>query len=265
MSAYMGVVGSFYEVECASSLRTTDAKAQTVLTALGGRRIAQQSPESRRTWDCSVDGAEPAAMSRLSVLRQAVPMPWVFYSSWALVTNILTPDHSAWKGLSLSGATPGSVVELADGGLARSLNDPVGARTMTLQYPVVPGRAVTGGVYARQAGATSVTLRLSWVDAAGSLVSSTTTTRPLSAQGPLQRLTVTAVAPPTAVACYLVATNHSVLAAPSMTVTPAAMPWSVGGGCLTAVVDGVASDAITAWPKVGGQRASYSFTVTEVG
>lgn len=265
MSSYLGTAGAFFEVHGGSTLRTTDLRPQTVLTALGGRRVAQQGAESRRTWDVTVENADAATLSRLAVLRAALPMPWTFYSSWAAVTNVLTPDHSVWRGLSLSGASLGSVVELADGGIARSLNDPSASRTMTLQYPVAPGCPVTGGVYARQAGTTSVTLRLSWVDAAGALVSSVTSTRPVNTQGPLQRLTVSGVTPANAVACYLVATNHSVLAGPSLTLTDAPMPWSYGGGCLTAVTDGIAADALAAWAEVGGQRTGYSFTVTEVG
>lgn len=266
MSAFLGVPGSFYEVHGGSTLRTTDMKSQAILTLLGGRRIAQQGAESRRTWDVAVENADAATLSRLAVLRATVPMPWAFYSAWALVTNVMTPDQSLWRGpLSFTGASLGELVDLADGGFARSLNDTPAARTFTVQYPVTPGVPVTAGVYARQAGAAAVTLRLTWVNAAGAVATSTTVTRSLATSGPLQRITVTAAPPIEAVSCYLVVTNHSVIAAPSLTFTSSPMPWSIGAGCLTAVIDGIASDALAAWAETGGQRTGYSFSVTEVG
>lgn len=266
MTTYAGAIGSLVRLDYTSSQQIGDERAMSMATTLGGRRIAQLGAASRRQWSVSVPRTSVTGVARLQVLRQSVPMPWVWLPSWATRTNILTPDHSAWQGLSLTGATVGSLVDLDDGGIASSLNDPSGsARQFTLYYPVVPGVKVTGAVYARQLAGTSVTCRITWRDAAGATISSVTGTKAVATSGPLSRVTVSATPPSNAVTCYLVATNHSILAAPSITYTDVPVEWGPGAGCLTAVVAGLEQDVVTAFGTPGGQESTYNFTVSEVG
>jgi len=256
-----------FELRCPTTLRIADARKMSTDTTLGGRVVAQLGAQSRRVWDCSIGNGDSADISLLQMLMRSLPMPWVWLSPWAVASNILQPDHSLWQGLSLSGATVGSIVQLEGGKFAPSLNDAASpTRSFTVQLPVIQGVPVTAGVHARPVSVGgSVTCRMTWVDAGGSVLSSNSSSKVCASSGPLTRVTVTATPPVGAVAVYVVATGHTVLAAPSITYTPAATAWALGGGCSAAVVAATSMDVIAAWPEVGGQRESFDFTVTEVG
>ena len=267
MAVYAGTVGSLVALECESRLSQAAARSMSTMTTLGGRVIAQLGQAQRRRWQVTVDNSDQTEVGKLAMMLDALPQPWVWLDSWAQVTNLLTPDQSSWRAYSYPSATVGSLVDLEGGGVAVSLNDPTSpTRGFAFDVPAVPGVPFTASVHARpKTTGGSVTVRVSWQDAAGAIITSNSGSRVCAPSGPWTRVTVTATPPAGAVKCYLVATNHIALAAPAVTFTDQAMAWGHGAGCTAAVLPGLSLDVLTAWQQPGGQRASYSFDVIEVG
>ena len=267
MAVYAGSIGSLVALGCASKSGQESARSVSTMTTLGGRVIAQLGQAQRRKWQASINVADQTEIGKLAMMLDALPQPWVWLDSWAQVTNTLTPDQSRFEQAWSSGATVGSLVDLEGGGVAVSLLEAsLTGRTFAASCPVVPGVPVTGSVFARPAGTGSSSVQVSFRDAAGALLTTISgTARTLPGSGPLGRLTVTATPPANAATCSLTSTNTAMLAGPALTFTTSAMAWGYGAGCRTVVLPGLSLDVVTAWRQAGGQRASYSFDVIEVG
>jgi hypothetical protein len=270
--AWIGPIGGLVEVRCPAALAPSTSRPTSYRTTLGGVRKAQVSQRTQHGQQVALSFTRPQDVANLYAIVEgefgAGPFWWV--DPWATHTNLLAPRASMLEVGTWS--TDGVVVEsgavaLPGGGCAGrslSLANPAGTVFFPRyaggsdNVPVLPGKPVTGSVYAL---GSTVTVRVQWLDAAGTAAGSVSAQT--SSPAGLTRCSVTAVPPSNAVACYVAVTGASILARPAVTWTDGVLPWHVGQGMPRVVIDAVAGDVVAAWDGLQGQTAT--FAVTEVG
>ena len=123
--------------------------------------------------------------------------------------------------------------------------------------PVIPGLPVTGSAWVSGAGAF---LLLQFFDSAGALLSGHSSQ---PARGDeLERVSVSAVAPPLATTARISARQVSLFARPAITWTSEATPWGVGRGCPKAVIEADSHDLIRTGELT---YETTTYTIREVG
>lgn len=265
---YLGTLDRMIGIKCPSSQQVQTEDRYSFQTTLEGVRKAQVKARGARTW--SLGMSEATTASDESVLSQFAMGAWGvgpfwFVSSDAPVTNMLTPEVSTCG----PAAKIASVISLAGpqylgNGVysARSLlnTDPgVIMYFGATRVPVVQGKRVTASAWVTGAGAA---VRLFWYNAAGSLVSSNTSTLTATATTTV-RSWVSAAPPADAVSCIVGAVSTSRASQPAITWSEALLPWAAGQGCPKAIVHEVSRSLVMA--TSAGVYGDLSFTVSEVG
>jgi len=272
LSTFIGKLGRLVELPYVGSLSVEPEERYSFRTTLEGRIKAQVRPVGRRSWSLSVKHYRPQEQGTLMSFSNGEwgPGPFVFVSTDAPVTNMLSPDaascapgaYVAGSGSALSEAGPLNLG--ADGWAGRSYSNN-GAGTIFFgseKVPVLPGQKVTASAYLLGAGAIA---RIAWYDAADGSLGSTSSTIAATA-GTVARSWVTATPPAGAVSAYVCAVNATAMARPALTWTDTLFPWADGQGCPKAVLFGASRSVVKAINNpYTGRWSDISFTVQEVG
>jgi len=264
---FIGVPGTMLSLpDAQGALSMSDGPDVNLTTLLGGGRFASVAAGSRRAWKVDIPAMSPTEISNLSILLRAMPAPYAWLSVWATRVNVLTPDMSLFK-TTYAGLTKGAIVECEGGIFTPSASSATGALAfLGAGIPVFPGMPVTGSFFARQSGASPVSVYVRFKDAAGVTFNSNAGSLAVIGTGPMQRITRSTIAPAGAVTAELLVQNASLVAAPALTYTATANEWGVGDGCLSSVVSGFEVTPTEIETDSPGDRlADVSFTVMEVG
>ena len=278
--ARIGLPGQLIEVPGTSALSHTPERLTSRRVTLGGRRIVQEASREHRTWEVTLrQGSRAAEVADLVAFASGEwgRGPFLFLSEWAQVTNLLTPRATA---LDVGQPQPGTMlagpITLADGKVAGRHIVQSPNTTIRLPWvagavepvPVLGGHPVCASVYIAGGGG-SGNLRLRWLDATGADMGGA-----MSAVYPsrseLHRFDFRRDAPAGASFAILESQVYStsappLITRPAITWTPDLLPWYPGQGAKAVTVEGLSTEVLQAWAGEGGQRAGYSFTVTEVG
>lgn len=267
---YLGTLGRLVELKCPSSQSVPADDPFTFERTLEGRVKAQARPLQRRQWSVQVSTGTPRDVGALAAFAGGEwgRGPFVWVSTDAPVTNLLTPEQSTCDPSTLytSGVTATGPLDLGvDGWAGRSFTNATPANQFYFGNqgaPVLPGQKVTASAYLVGAGAA---VRLRWADAAGTFIS-TTTGAGDGVAGVAKRLSVTATPPANAAQAQVLAVNATQGARPALTWTDTPFEWSDGQGCPKAVISGLDRQLVLALrdPRYG-RYADASFTITEVG
>lgn len=269
MSVYLGSLGRLVELSYVSSQSVETSDRFTFEQSLEGRVLAQARPSARRKW--SLSGSRYLAQDQGTLMSfingEWGYGPFMWVSSDAQVTNMLTPEQASCDPLLVSGAsnTVGGPMLTPDGWAGRSYTNSDSSRLLWLgvqHTPVLPGKPVTVSAYLLGANAR---VRLYFYDAAGVNIENHLSTVAASS-GSVRRSHVTAIAPADAVSCRVLGIDAVQGCRPAVTWTPSLFDWADGQGCHRAVVHGASKDVQSAHYDPRGHRAAnISFTVTEVG
>lgn len=263
MSTWIGPVGSLVRFRAVSSLDAEPASRSSLMVTLAGVVKEQRGPRARRSWSVRLPSstrAEEVAGLLALVDGLVGPPPWVWVDPWAAVTNLLTPAQSGLEAGTYSGggsrlgaatATDGTWLPVALGSGSEILWPSPGV-------PIPPGDWVTGAVYVQ---GSSPTVSLRFVSGAGATVGTAAASIP-SGTG-LRRVTVSAVAPASAVRALLLVNSSSRTAGAQITLTRAAVPYAHGEGADKVTIDGLSRSTLLASPD--RRLHGVSFTVRELG
>lgn len=271
MSVYIGTLGRLVELPYVTSASVTPADRYTFKGTLEGRVRGQAKPVGRRVWSLSASRYLAQAQGNLMsfINGEWGHGPFVWVSSDAPVTNMLTPDVSACgpSALYSTAFTIGGPMVLGGGQVAgRSVISATGSGFCFFgedRVPVIPGRPVTGSAWVLGAGAK---VRLTWYGADNLSIGSTVVSAASGSAAAPVRLAVTATPPAGAVGCLVSVSGARQAARPAVTWTGRVFDWADGAGCPKAIVHGASKDIQSAHLDPNGFRAAdMGFTITEVG
>lgn len=263
---YLGNFGRLVGLRTSSSLQTALAARYSVETTVEGRRFAQVSPSSARSWDIQWRGAQGPDLAALSAFTSGAwgAGPWHWVPVQAQQGNLLTPREAGLLDYeALQWWSPGGPVRDAEGAWsARSISSSLtGAYGQLFNgLPVLAGGPVTWAADVQGDGRSA--LGLGFRDASGALIAGVYGDE-LAPAG-MGRVSMTVSVPDDAVSLHVgVRRGVTRVARPQVTWTAGPVPYSAGHGCRAAVVDGFSEDLIVA--NRYGTYSSAGFTVMEVG
>lgn len=247
-----------------------------------GARKAFRAQRTARQWAVTIPHLAPDDLALLwAIAHGHLRGPWAWVSTWSRVTNMLTPDQVGIcgagvpagvvptgataliddRGVSLQAATSGANVSTANFSVAREM--PV---------PVVQGQPTTATAFVRTIPGASLRFISIWFRRAnGSYIPAAdggqpTATVPVSTNGPLVRVAVSASNPPIgAVSAEIRMAGIAQYAYPAFTWTLGPLEFGYGSGTPEVLIHGLAESLQRAHIAPGGtRRAAASFTVSEV-
>lgn len=276
MGALFGPVGGLESLPCAASLQrgSAPAVASRTRSADGTLHVDMEPARTHRVWDVGA-GARPedaALLHELVAYQRELLAPFVFYPEDALVENVLDPEAARMDLRRWEGLLPGGARSLAwpqGTSVPRFLSSAscrgVGVRGRLVRVPVPRETTVTVSAYLSAFKGSTATLYVYELDPEGVTIREAgraTTT------GVLDRTVVSFTTGLRTSVLTIEVSNAATVAAPAVTFTRTAQPWAPGAGCLNAVLTGaptkdviLAFETETGW----GRRASYSWTIEEVG
>lgn len=265
MWPYIGEPGRLVQVPGTASEDVSREDRYVVETTVEGRRRAQVRPASPRSWSVDIPLGSGADISGLEAFAWGAwgRGPWQWITVAAQAGNLLTPGEALLidrvSNPALSDAGP---IRLPDGkwaarSVAVSLES--GWISLVRGIPVIAGKPVTWSLDVEGAGS-APQVQLTFYDSVGGSL----TTHAGSGTGTgMQRVSVTAVAPPGAVEARAGVRDTAVRAAqPQATWTERPVPYAPGHGCGAVIVDGLSSALRVVGPD--GPATDMSFTVLEV-
>lgn len=269
MGALLGLPGQMVEfAQWREEQSVSHGRALNVTETIGGGSFAFRAPRVRRTWQLKSSGLRPEQAMGFEMLAYGAfgSGPFWLIDPEARVTNALTPAQSL-AGLdgNLAGfngdALPGLKVGLPTGTTVPSIISG-GARVFgRLDVPVIPGMPLTVSVHVSP----SATVLLNYMDVNGAYLSQVGAFTMETGTG-LVRASKTHTPPAAAASLYLTIDKATAIAAPALTYTSRAMPWTVGRGCSRVALGAWDKSFEYASPDPGGRREStISVTVEEVG
>lgn len=272
MSIYLGTLGRLLELKGPSSQEVVVEDGFSFQTTLEGRVKAQALPRQSRRWSVGIGAATPAELAALLSFTNGEwgRGPFVWVSSDAPVTNLLTPEVSrcgpqAVFSSTVSRTGPMPLPEGGWSGASLTTSDPTGTLWVAASkapVPVLPGQPVTASAYVFGAAGK---VRLHWYGADGAFLPGTVTSSGSGDAGEVRRLHATGIPPAGAVSCTLSTTRAVQITRPAVTWTDRMFDWHPGEGCQKAVVHGLSRRTLLALRNPAyGRYSSASFTVTEV-
>lgn len=260
MKDFIGTLARMYEVNWATSItEMPETRYSYQKAAAKTWAFVQARPDetSLREWDINLTSGNASTSILMGYATgEYGPGPFRFVSSAAALTNVLTPAQSR-----LASKANGGTFTGPSGTAQRSLV--AGTTTPTIiadQIPVIPGKPITATVDA--AGPTI--LEMDFRTITGARVG---TLKKIEADGVLaQRISGTVpVVPATARYLQIRATGFTSLAFPQVTYTPYVVPWAVGAGATSVVVDSVKREIIRTQKKSHDTFWRVSAKIVEVG
>lgn len=266
MTEYLGPLGRLMGLRCPSTETTDRANRYSTRTTVEGRRRAQLTPASPRTWSIEWDVAYRPEMAMLRSFTDGEwgPGPWHWVPVTAHRGNLLTPAEAACQ-VASDQLVPGGPVRVADGAWAGSSYLTSGVTTyarVASDVPVIPGMPVSWSVDVRGDGTTPPQLAMTFNDAGGAQLSAWYFSG--AAKPGMQRVTQTRVVPEGAASMNVgVRATALQVARPQVTWTDGPVPFTAGAGCRSAVIEAGPEELIAMWDGID-YRATR-FTVMEVG
>lgn len=274
--AWLGNVGALVELPFHDSRSESHDRASSQQVTLGGRRLVQLGPSTRRTWDVSLwKGSSTDLVARALAFSEGEHGrgPWWWVSDWASTTNVLTPDMAMMRQVPVSAATTaGGPMRLPGGDVAGSSLLLLPGQTLwplgdnTRSVPVVPGRPVTVSAWVE--GGTGTYILAQLLDSSGAVLRSVTKTRLSTAGSAPERLSVTldAMEGEHLVRFMVRNTTGSIrVSRPAVTWTRELRDWGVGAGCAQTVAIDFSVDPQMLRSVRGTDHAAVSFKIVEVG
>lgn len=273
MGALLGpAVGGLERVASPTSEPVEFEPVFSFAKALSGRVTAQRSPRPRRSWSCAEGSIKPedaALLEGLASGRMYVQSDgYVWYSSYAVVTNVLTPDEGDVYGASWTGGAAGGAGTASDGTryyLSRTTSP---TETISITEPVAVPAQTPAAISAYISTHPSFTAQMTVeeIDPEGALVGEPHSTT-VAADQHAQRASLTFTTNVRTVGLKISVTGALITANAAISLTPTVEPWASGRGCRTAVVQIAGEDPRLAFvtPTNYGRRAGRSFTITELG
>lgn len=274
--AWLGNVGGLVELPFHDSRAESHDRSSAQQVTLGGRRLVQLGPSTRRTWDVSLwKGSTTDLVARAAAFFEGEHGrgPWWWVSDWASTTNVLPPAMSMMRMVPLSETTTvGGPMRLPGGDVAGSSPLLQPGQTlypmgdMTRSVPVLPGRPVTVSAWVEGGEGTYIMVVL--LDSSGA-VQRSVSRQPLSTAGAEpERLSMTVSAGVNEHQVLFLVRNQSGpirVTRPALTWTRGLRDWGVGAGCAQAVVTdlSVSPERLTSRPDT--DHAELSFKIVEVG
>lgn len=262
---YLGSLGRLVPFRCASSERTGAGDRHVESFTVEGVRRVQVVPSRPRTWDVSWGARDGGELAKLEAFASGAWGfgPWHWVSVAAQSGNLLTPRES----LLLDRASV-SVSYVQDAGAVRDSDGNWSPRSVTVSLasgwvalargvPVLSGEAFT---FSCDVEGSNPQVHVRFEDAAGGVVADVIQA---GSGTSMQRVSWSGVVPAGAVSATVGVRSSATRATrPQATWTAGPVPWSVGHGCRSAVVDGVSSDLLVV--NSGGPLSGVGFTVLEV-
>ena len=264
---FLGSLGRLIPFRCAST-ESVDAGARYVeSTTIEGVRRVQVVPSRPRSWDVSWGARDGGELAKLEAFVSGAwgNGPWHWVSVAAQTGNLLTPRESMLldrAGISTASIQDAGPVRDSSGGWSPrsvTVSIPSGWGALARDVPVHPDRPFTFSCDV-QGNALPAGVHVQFLDGAGGVILNRTAYAPnagmhrVSWSGPVPAGTVSADVG--------VRAETYVATRPQVTWTDKPVPWSVGHGCKSAVVDGVSSDLLVV--NGSGPVSGVGFTVLEV-
>jgi hypothetical protein len=206
MWTYIGPFGNLLQIKCPMDpVEAPIERGGTEQVTLAGIRYVQRPSNALRSWNLTIDLAQPDEIGSLIALEQGVygPPPYHWYNPVAARLNMLTPGAAA---PGIPGAMPWVSAVPANALAVVGVNQlEVPSAATQAESPVIPVLAdeeytASADFLDRPGGTTEGVISMRWVDAAGATISTSssgTVTSP-------NRAVVTATAPSTAAGVVIV-------------------------------------------------------------
>lgn len=272
MGALLGPIGRLERVASPTSEPVEFEPVFTFSKALSGRVTAQRGPRPRRVWGCDEGSIRPEDATLLEGLASgsmyAQDAGYAWYSSYAVVSNVLTPDEGEMFGTSWTGGAAGGGGTASDGTRYFLSRITAPTETVTLAEPVaVPAQTpVAISAYISTHPTTTAQLIVEEVDPEGAVIGAPRSVS-VAADQHAQRAVLTFTTSVRAVALKIRVAGALMTTMPAVTLTREVQPWASGRGCRHAVVTISGEDPQLAFetPTNYGRRAGRSFTIYELG
>lgn len=271
MGALLGPIGGLERVASPTSEPVEFEPVFTFSKALSGRVTAQRGPRPPRVWSCSEGTVRPEDAAILEWLaagaRYDQSQGYVWYSSYSLVTNMLTPAEGFMKDGTWTGGAEGGAGNAED---ARYLASETGGTASVFELarilPIPAQSPVAVSAYISTHPTQTARLEVTELDPEGATVG-TPHVSTVPADMHAHRGVVTFTSSVRTVALRIRVVNALMRTMPAVTLTREVQPWASGRGCRHAVVTISGEDPQLAFetPTNYGRRAGRSFTIHELG
>lgn len=271
MGALLGPVGGLERVASPTSEPVEEGQRFVTRTALSGKVTAQRLTRQKRVWPCSEGTIRPEDAAILEWLaaggRYDQSSGYVWYSSYSLVTNMLTPAESFMEDGTWTGGAAGGAGDADDARYLASETGGVGsvfelARTL----PVPAQSPVAVSAYISTHPAQTARLEVTELDPEGATVGVPHVST-VPADTHAHRAAVTFTSSVRTVALRIRVLDALMRTMPAVTLTRAVQPWASGRGCAHAIVmitgedPQLAAETPTNWAR----RHGRTFTIQELG
>lgn len=241
---FIGPVGRLARISCPSVLQTGVSRSVNVFETLGGRDVVQWQHVRARAWDLKFGAtSRPADVSILIDLLTGSRPPWEFINDHMAVTNLVTPDGTAFQDGTFSNFA------VRAGGV--TCNDGVALASTIVPHPptpnrftyvgmyrsdgvfwrgptVIPGQPITFSVYMNSLAPSSL-MRLGFFDAAQNLIENQDKTVFAPSEG-FDRVSFSTVVPENAAWVNPMVSQATRVGGVSLALTSAPPPYSAGQG-----------------------------------
>lgn len=271
MGALLGPVGGLERVASPTSEPMEAESPLSFSTALSGRVTAQRGPRPRRVWACSEGTIRPEDAALLEGLAAGSLYDqtdgYVWYSSYARVTNILTPWEAVFAENTWSRGAHGGGGVTGDGTryFRSRTSDPSTTVSLARDVAVPDGGPLVVSVYVSTHPTTAATVSVEEVDPEGAVARTHRAVVPANVHARRAVLPIVASVRTVAVRIHVIGALMFTL--PAVTLTHEVQPWASGRGCRHAAVTINGEDPQLAFetPTNYGRRAGRSFTIHELG
>lgn len=271
MGALLGPVGGLERVASPTSEPVEAESPLSLSTALSGRVTAQRGPRPRRVWACSEGTIRPEDAALLEGLVAGSLYDqtdgYVWYSSYARVTNILTPWEAVFAENTWSRGAHGGGGVTEDGTryFRSRTSDPSTTVSLARDVAVPAGGPLVVSVYVSTHPTTTATVVVEEIDPEGSVIGLPWLTQ-VAANQHAKRAVRALTTSVRTVAVRIHVIGALMFTLPAVTLTREVQPWASGRGCRHAVVTINGEDPQLAFetPTNYGRRAGRSFTIHEL-
>lgn len=274
MSQFIGKLGQLVELSCEGSEKVSQTDRYTEHITVEGRRRVQAIAHQPRQWDISWNALSGEDEEVLAAFAMGAwgRGPWHWVPVQAQYGNLLTPRQSELLEYRIPGGyfSDGGPVRNSDGGWTSrsvSINLPSGwvglFDSAEDDLPVMPGQDFTWSADLDSGGSAAPTLQLQFLDDQGGSVGFYAQS---GTSGPgMQRVSMTKTVPEGATSALVgVRAPTSRLTRPQASWSSREIPYTVGRGCRSVVVDGWSSDLQGLRGCTSGLLSKSGFTILEV-
>lgn len=263
MPDYLGPLGGLVPIPTASEISVARESRYRISTTVENLTRAQiRSAPQPRKWEVSHLLVTPGQFDVLEAFALGLygHGPFFYVGADARALSVLTPAQSALRNVGPEFAPAGPVM-LSGRSYPVSLTASIPSSWRGLvDAPVVPGVPVTASIWVQSATGAPI-ISVGWV-VGGNIPETLSVTG--SSGGMWQRLTWTGTPPAGAAQLRLgVRSSVTAVAGPQVTWTPGPVPYAMGRGADSVIVESTAMTPTILVP--GASYASASYTIREVG